>query len=112
MEVSQTRALADALLMLRRLLGGAGRGGKELRLLLDKLEEDMDREVKKRIGKTNEMSTTERMCLLGSCSNACYACYACKTKLDPPAPQPVLTLFFPQLDLARLDSCSCMLFVC
>ncbi|GAB4823091.1 hypothetical protein N2152v2_010137 [Parachlorella kessleri] len=43
-EVSQTRAVADALLAAKRLLGGAWRGGRELRQVLDQLEEDMDRE--------------------------------------------------------------------
>ncbi len=51
-EVSQTRAIADALLKLRRLLaGGGGSGGgswrgKTLAQLLDALEAEMDEQVR------------------------------------------------------------------
>lgn len=51
-EVSQTRAIADALLKLRRMLAGGGGGsssgwrGRSLAQLLDMLEAEMDEQVK------------------------------------------------------------------
>lgn len=45
-EVSQTRALADALLSVKRLLAGPWRGGRQLGAVLDSLEAEMDREVR------------------------------------------------------------------
>ena len=46
MEVSQTRAVADALLAVKRALAGPWRGGRGLAPVLDSLEADMDREVR------------------------------------------------------------------
>lgn len=45
MEVSQARAVADALLTIKRQLAGAWQGGRRLSQVLDALEADVDREV-------------------------------------------------------------------
>lgn len=44
-EVSQTRAVADGLMAVRRQLAGPWRAGKQLSAILDSLEQEMDREV-------------------------------------------------------------------